>query len=249
MKIRLRPLAFWMAVQVASWNTAYGQQPENARPETQFAHTLSPTVNVAQPMTVQAKLNEAQDSIHIPKSLRPESISLTMDSTATTSPQDESRPKKISLDSIIGPLKPQQEIFSKLNISPTEITSTSQAGPEQRLEYLPDGSAAAWQDDVYCWTAPGFSHNPLYFEQVNLERYGQGTYSCLQPAASAAQFFGTIPILPYKMGGQEWYERVHTLGHRRPGNCNPYQIHYHPFSWRGVTYQAAVTTGVVFLVP
>lgn len=157
--------------------------------------------------------------------------------------------KMIDLNSIIGGLKPQEEIFGKLNIDQTAITTEATAGPTQRLEYLPDGSAAAWQGDIYCWTAPDFFHNPLYFEQVNLERYGQGTYECLQPAASAAHFFATIPILPYKIGGQDWNERVYTLGHRRPGNCNPYQIHYHPFSWRGVTYQVAATTGVVFIVP
>lgn len=157
--------------------------------------------------------------------------------------------ERIDLESIIGGLKSQEAIFGNLKLDTTEITTAAVEAPHQRLEYLPDGSAAAWQGDIYCWTAPNFFHNPLYFEQVNLERYGQGTYTCLQPAASAAQFFGTIPILPYKIGGQDWSERVYTLGHRRPGNRNPHQVHYHPFSWRGVTYQAAATTGVVFLVP
>lgn len=161
----------------------------------------------------------------------------------------ERKTEKIELESIIGGLKSQKEIFGNLKIDPTAITTAATVGPDQRLEYLPDGSAAAWQGDIYCWTAPDFYHNPLYFEQVNLERYGQGTYTCLQPAASAAHFFATIPVLPYKIGGQDWNERVYTLGHRRPGNCNPYQIHYHPFSWRGVTYQVAATTGVVFIVP
>ena len=157
--------------------------------------------------------------------------------------------EKIDLNSIIGGLKPQEAIFGNLKIQPSAITTEAKEGPDQRLQYLPDGSAAAWEGDIYCWTAPDFFHNPLYFEQVNLERYGQGTYACLQPAASAAQFFGTIPILPYKIGGQDWNERVYTLGHRRPGNLTPYQVHYHPFSWRGVTYQAAATAGIVFIVP
>lgn len=160
-----------------------------------------------------------------------------------------SAPPKITLESITGPLKAQDEIFSKLNITPSAVTTNPEVAPEQRFDFLSDGSSAAWQDDVYCWTAPAFFHHPLYFEQVNLERYGQGTYRCLQPAASAAHFFGTLPILPYKIGGQAWDERLYTLGHGRPGNFNRYQLHYHPFSWRGVTYQAAATTGIIFLVP
>jgi hypothetical protein len=164
-------------------------------------------------------------------------------------PQNAAASKEIKLESIIGGLSSQESIFSKLKIDRAEVLATAPVAPPQRLEYLPDGSLAAWQGDVYCWTAPGFFHNPLYFEQVNLERYGQGTYSHLQTAASGAHFFATIPILPYKIGGQEWCERVHTLGHRRPGNCNPHQVHYHPFSWKGVTYQAAATAGIVFIVP
>lgn len=168
---------------------------------------------------------------------------------ATPPAQESNAPKRILLDSIIGPLKPQQQIFSRLDIAPTAITTDAQAASEQRLEYLPDGSSAAWQNDIYCWTAPGFFHNPLYFEQVNLERYGQGTFRSLQPASSAAHFFATIPILPYKIGGQHWCEQNYTLGHYRPGNRNPYQHHYHPFTWRGATYQAAATTGLIFVVP
>lgn len=188
-----------------------------------------------------------------PATTEPVSASFMQDpavqEAAPATPAGDGSTTKIDLNTIIGGLKSQEAIFGNLDIDPTAITTEATVGPAQRLEYLPDGSVAAWQGDIYCWTAPDFFHNPLYFEQVNLERYGQGTYEGLQPAASAAHFFATIPILPYKIGGQEWCERVYTLGHRRPGNCNPYQIHYHPFSWRGVTYQAAATTGVVFIVP
>lgn len=182
-------------------------------------------------------VSTVQDPVPMPEELKCPT-NLTVDGTAP----------KIELSKILGELKTQEEIFGNLRIDPSAITTEAVEAPSQRLQ-LADGSLAAWQGDVYCWTAPNFFHNPLYFEQVNLERYGQGTYSCLQPAASGVQFFATIPILPYKIGGQEWSERVYTLGHRRPGNRNPYQIHYHPFSWTGVTYQAAASTGVVFIVP
>ena len=187
--------------------------------------------------TEAALVSTVQDPVPMPQELKCPT-NLSVDGTAP----------KIEISKILGELKPQEEIFGNLRIDPSAITTEAVEAPSQRLQ-LADGSLAAWQGDVYCWTAPNFFHNPLYFEQVNLERYGQGTYSCLQPAASGVQFFATIPILPYKIGGQEWCERVYTLGHRRPGNCNPYQVHYHPFSWTGVTYQAVATTGAVFIVP
>jgi hypothetical protein len=155
----------------------------------------------------------------------------------------------LSVEKMVGPLDSQEKIFGNLKIDPVSLPAVAADPNDQRLDTLPDGSKAAWQGDVYSWSAPAFYHNPLYFEQVNLERYGQGTYSCLQPAASGAMFFATIPVLPYKIGVQHWNERVHTLGHYRPGNCNPYQIHYSPFSWRGGLYQGAATSGLVFALP
>jgi hypothetical protein len=41
-----------------------------------------------------------------------------------------------------------------------------------------------------------FTHNPLYFEDPNLERCGQ-THGLLTDARSAALFFGKIPVLPF----------------------------------------------------
>ena len=53
---------------------------------------------------------------------------------------------------------------------------------------------------TYAWTASGLCHKPLYFEDVQLERYGHMAGPWVQPFASCADFFLTIPILPYKMG-------------------------------------------------
>ncbi len=46
---------------------------------------------------------------------------------------------------------------------------------------------------VYC-----FTHNPLYFEDANLERCGIGHGFC-QPACSAAQFLGRTALLPWSL--------------------------------------------------
>ena len=44
-----------------------------------------------------------------------------------------------------------------------------------------------------------FTHRPLYFEEKALERNGR-TIGLAQPLVSFVHFFGTVPLLPYKMG-------------------------------------------------
>lgn len=100
----------------------------------------------------------------------------------------------------------------------------------------------------YYWTATAFCHQPLYFEQVNVERYGHNA-GILQPAVSAAHFFITVPILPYKMGMDHPHDCIYTLGHSRPGDCNAWERHDLRFSLCGVIAQGAFTTGLVFALP
>ena len=63
------------------------------------------------------------------------------------------------------------------------------------------------------WTAPEFYTRPLYFEQVNLERYETGVPAWTRPAISYAQFLTTIPLLPCKVVTNGPRKRVYTIGH------------------------------------
>ena len=110
------------------------------------------------------------------------------------------------------------------------------------------GTNRPWPLYFYWWEAPAVCHQPLYFEQVNLERHG---YSCgiAQPIVSAAHFFGTIPALPYLMAAQPCWECVYTLGHDRPGSCAPFHLHCPPLSLRGAAAEAGVVTGLIFAIP
>jgi hypothetical protein len=112
-------------------------------------------------------------------------------------------------------------------------------------EFLTDRPYEPWN---YYWTATAFAHQPLYFEQVNVERYGHNA-GCLQPAVSAAHFFITIPMLPYKAGMDPPHKCIYTLGHSRPGDCNAWERHDVRFSTWGALAQGIVTTGVVFAMP
>lgn len=99
------------------------------------------------------------------------------------------------------------------------------------------------------WAASGLCHKPLYFEQVQLERYGHETGPVLQPLISTAHFFGNIAVLPYKMGIHPPNECQYALGYFRPGNCAPYMVQPIPWSLRGAAVQAAVVTGGAALIP
>lgn len=95
---------------------------------------------------------------------------------------------------------------------------------QEPVEDFPYGYQRDWDPTVALWEAPSFYHRPLYFEEVNLERYGHRQVH-LQPVHSAAHFFANTIALPYKMLVHHPCERIYTLGHYRPGDCNPHDHH------------------------
>ncbi len=106
-----------------------------------------------------------------------------------------------------------------------------------------------WAEVTYMWKAAGNCHKPLYFEQVQLERYGHSWGPCVQPLVSGAHFFTRLPVLPYCMGITPPNECIYPLGHYRPGNCAPYMIPAVPFTWRAAAFQAGATVGTAAFLP
>ncbi len=102
---------------------------------------------------------------------------------------------------------------------------------------------------TFNWTAAGYCHKPLYFEDWNLERYGHSHGRLADPFVSAAHFFVTLPVLPYKMGVELPWECIYPLGYYRPGSCAPWTCPAVPISARGFAVEAATVTGLVFLLP
>ena len=78
-----------------------------------------------------------------------------------------------------------------------------------------------WTCDSFCWTPSELAYQPLYFDDVPLERYGQTACPLLQPAISGALFFGTVPLMPYKMIVDPPCECVSDYGLYRPGSPTP----------------------------
>ena len=115
----------------------------------------------------------------------------------------------------------------------------------EQVDYIP----RRWQPTTMVYAASNLCHHPLYFEEVNLERYGHTAGPLAQPLISSAHFFVNICVLPYKMGVHSPHECQYALGYYRPGNCAPWIIPPVPLSVKGAWYQAAAVTGTALLVP
>jgi len=101
----------------------------------------------------------------------------------------------------------------------------------------------------FAWTAPEIWHKSLYFDDIQLERYGQSRAPLLQPFLSGAHFFGTLPILPYKLGLNGPFEMTSNLGYYRPGSAAPCVGRRLPWEWDAALYEAGFWVGGVFMVP
>ena len=101
----------------------------------------------------------------------------------------------------------------------------------------------------FAWTASGLCHKPLYFRELQAERYGHSIGRISQPFLSAAHFFCNVAILPYNMGMRPPQECVYALGHHWPGDPAPRYIPAVPISLRGGLMQAGAVLGAVYVLP
>jgi hypothetical protein len=101
----------------------------------------------------------------------------------------------------------------------------------------------------YMWSASNLYHNPLYFEDVQLERYGH--VKCneyVQPFVSLGKFGVQLVGLPYQMALDNPHDCRYALGYYRPGDCAP-RLHYRvPLNAQAAAASAPVYAGAVFLL-
>ena len=106
-----------------------------------------------------------------------------------------------------------------------------------------------WSPICFTWKASNLCHKPIYFEEEAVERYGHSCNPVLQPVVHAAHFFGTIPLLGYKMGITPPTECMYSLGYYRPGSCAPYLLDPIPISLRGALVEGGAWTALAFIIP
>lgn len=94
-----------------------------------------------------------------------------------------------------------------------------------------------------------FWHQPLYFEDPNLERCGQ-THGCLTTAASTVHFVTGIAFTPYLVGATHPAKCVQSLPDCRTCESFDCRAYWPGWSFKGAVAQAAVVTGFYFaMVP
>ncbi|QDU27588.1 hypothetical protein ETAA8_26760 [Anatilimnocola aggregata] len=112
-----------------------------------------------------------------------------------------------------------------------------------------DNYSRGWMPSTLNWHASALCHKPLYFEQVQHERYGHSAGPFRQPWIDGAHFFGSFLLLPYQMALDAPWECEYALGYYRPGSCAPYQIPPFPFSPRAAMAQAGFVVGGIYIIP
>ena len=99
------------------------------------------------------------------------------------------------------------------------------------------------------WEASNFCYHPLYFSDPALERYGHTHHPLIQPLASLGRFGTQALFLPYQMVITPPCSYESPLGYYRPGECAP-KLHYQvPLNAEAAVVEAAVVTGLFFVIP
>ena len=107
------------------------------------------------------------------------------------------------------------------------IAETNDTAPEDQSNQLmaqSQGHAQIPSEKRFAWAAPDIRYQPLYFENVPHERYGQTPEGCelRQTVLSTVHFFGSAALLPYKLIDQHRHSCDGPLGFCRPGSESPF---------------------------
>ncbi|MBW3595732.1 MAG: hypothetical protein KY475_00490 [Planctomycetes bacterium] len=129
------------------------------------------------------------------------------------------------------------EDFSDQLVTAETIFYPSQYGPN-------------WVEHTRFPEAAGYCHRPLYFEELNLERYGN-SLGLAQPAVSAAQFYGTVLALPYMATVERpWICYAPEPWYPPPGVAAPWQPpKRYPLRLDSAAVEAATVTGLILALP
>lgn len=104
--------------------------------------------------------------------------------------------------------------------------------PDDRSELLQEFGRVSPVSDttkLFGWEAPSIRYQPLYFEDVALERYGQTLPDYRQSVRSAIHFGKSLTGLAFQMHETPPRTCDSSLGFCRPGTCVPQTTQRHFF--------------------
>ena len=113
----------------------------------------------------------------------------------------------------------------------------------------PLGMRNGWPSVEFNWAAANVYHQPLYFDDTPLERYGQTRHWALQPWISGARFFMTVPAVPYLIGIDRPYDHIYTLGYYWPGSPTPCLRQRLPFELDAAALESGAWIALILLLP
>ena len=187
-----------------------GPLPNNNLPPSSTPNNGNPSPGGSNAEVVQPQDREGSGSLgNLPKSSKDEA-----DVTKVPEPRAAQPPK--SLDELRVPNLQLDNIGS--GDVPDDVAARGLPEPIPLPLAMDRGLNLAYSKK---WVNPGFTHQPLYFEDVMLERHGHERFPALQPLVSGARFFGSIPLFAYQWTLQGPLEERSTLGNYRPGSAAP----------------------------
>ena len=129
---------------------------------------------------------------------------------------DEDRPQRQDRKFGVWPKKTMQEVR-------VDVRDSSGDVPEDESSVLNTSSQRYFGSEgntekVFAWAAPNIRYQPLYFEDVALERYGQTKGLVKQPIVSAYKFLRDGALLPFNAKIDNPYSCDSPLGFCRPGS-------------------------------
>lgn len=218
-------------VRLPSFPKAGAEETTNqfVRPASSFTLIPLPSLMLPAPSggIAEQEVPEASQQPAEPKQLTPNSA--TNKTVGSDAPLE-----LLSLDGIKNlnrPVNPT-EIFQRFDMSrvvknPESVALLLKRPSDEAIPASLDArDYGLWTDSAILWDSPAFCHNPLYFEQVNLERYGIGYNRPVNAIVSGSRFFIDASLLPIRIVQTPHNSCACTLGYLRPGNCNPtYKSH------------------------
>lgn len=151
--------------------------------------------------------------------------------------------------------RPITQIEPFFDYSPTSSSKKTMANAKEprfpEVVNLPEQGTTdrMYADMHYHWHASNLHHNPLYFEDVSLERYGHAYPPAIQPFVSVGKAGLQLVGMPYQLALNPVWNEEYVLGYYRPGDPAPHLRYRVPFNKKAAFTATAAYTGLMFLFP
>jgi hypothetical protein len=144
-------------------------------------------------------------------------------------------------------LRPVTEVPLDIRPSAGEMP-TPPAGLVELPTTLDAHENGEWPAVVCSYTPWTICYRPLYFEQIELERYGD-SWGIVQPGVSAVYLFGSAIAMPYKMVVRPPRSCVCSNGFSRCEDCRPPGYRQFEWNWKAAAIEAGIVAGVMIALP